>query len=247
MVRDAALWIANRSDNCKILVNVDKPLSTVAEDNRIKDCFAVSSWWFNENPSFCELQAPNLKMLLVNISAHSSLNSLDLSPLTFEGIQGLKVFSLTVNYKIVPISFPRSIKLLRNVRTLRLNGLKLGDISFVVSLTRLGVLDLRRCYFNELPIELRNLKRLKLLDMSECHFLKRRYNGAIGKCPQLEEVYASRCYPLNYFDEILMDISILLKPLDLHYQSPFVSDVFAPTPSQTAFPQTAFPDHLMLN
>ncbi|PNX55165.1 CC-NBS-LRR resistance protein, partial [Trifolium pratense] len=89
-VRDAALWIANRSDNCKILVNVDKPLSTLAEDNRIRDCFAVSSWWFNENPSFCQLHAPNLKMLLINISAHGSLNSLDLSTLTFEGMQGLQ-------------------------------------------------------------------------------------------------------------------------------------------------------------
>ncbi|PNX90537.1 CC-NBS-LRR resistance protein, partial [Trifolium pratense] len=90
IVRDAALWIANRTDDCKILVNVDKPLSTVAEDNRIRDCFAVSSWWFNENPSFCQLHAPNLKMLLINISAHGSLNSLDLSTLTFEGMQGLQ-------------------------------------------------------------------------------------------------------------------------------------------------------------
>ncbi|KAK2441149.1 disease resistance protein [Trifolium repens] len=209
MVRDAALWIANRSDNCKILVNVDKPLSTVAEDNRIKDCFAVSSWWYNENPSFCELHAPNLKMLLVNISAHSSLNSLDLSPLTFEGIQGLQVFSLTINYGRIPISFPPSIQLLTNVRTLRLNGLKLGDIFFIASLTSLEILDLRRCEFNELPIEIRNLESLKLLDLSECHFLEKSYNLAIGKCSQLEEVYASKCYPLKYVDEIIRDICIL--------------------------------------
>ncbi|KAK2441206.1 disease resistance protein [Trifolium repens] len=209
MVRDAALWIANRSDNCKIMVNVDKPLSTVAEDNRIKDCFAVSSWWFNENPSFCELHAPNLKMLLVNISAHTSLNSLDLSNLTFEGIQGLQVFSLTINYKRVSISFPPSIQVLTNVRTLRLNGLNLGDISFIVSLTTLEVLDLRRCYFNELPIELRNLKSLKLLDLSECLFSEKIYNRAIGKCSQLEELYVSKCYPHKYVDQIIMDILIL--------------------------------------
>ncbi|WJX37658.1 hypothetical protein P8452_25402 [Trifolium repens] len=209
MVREAALWISNRSDGCKILVNVDKPLSTVADDNRLSDCFAVSSWWFNENPSFCQLHAPNLKMLLVNINAHISMNSLDLSPLTFEGIQGLQVFSLTINYKIVPISFPPSIQLLTNVRTLRLNGLKLGDISVIVSLTTLEVLDLRRCYFNELPIALRNLKSLKLLDLSECHFFEKIYNRAIGKCSQLEELYASKCYPDEYLQEIIRDIFIL--------------------------------------
>ncbi|KAK2441151.1 hypothetical protein QL285_012480 [Trifolium repens] len=207
MVRDAALCIANRSDNCKILVNVDKPLSTVAEDNRIRYCFALSSWWFNENPSFCELHAPNLKMLLVNISAHSSLNSLDLSPLTFEGIQGLQVFSLIINYKIIPISFPPSIKLLTNVRTLRLNGLKLGDISFIASLTTLEVLDLRRCYFNELPI----VRRLMLIDLSECHISENNYNGVLLECSRLEELYALPCYTEANVPTIIIDTKILPK------------------------------------
>ncbi|PNX73534.1 disease resistance (CC-NBS-LRR class) family protein, partial [Trifolium pratense] len=56
---------------------------------------------------------------------------------------------------------------------------------FITSLTRLEVLDLRRCEFNELPIE-------------------------IGKCSQLEELYASKCYPDEYVEEIIMDICILL-------------------------------------
>ncbi|GAU44438.1 hypothetical protein TSUD_129320 [Trifolium subterraneum] len=211
MVRDAALWIANRSDDCKMLVNVDKPLSTVAEDNNIRDCFALSSWWFNESPFFCQLHAPNLKMLLVNISAHSSLNSLDLSPLTFEGIQGLQVFSLTINYKIVPISFPPSIQLLTNVRTLRLNGLMLGDISFIASLTSLEILDLRRCYFNELPIEIGKLESLKLIDLSECHISENNYNGVLRKCSQLEELYALPCYPEANVPNIIIDTDILPK------------------------------------
>jgi hypothetical protein len=87
--------------------------------------------------------------------------------------------------------------------------LKLGDIFFIASLTSLEILDLRRCEFNELPIEIRNLESLKLLDLSECHFLEKGYNLAIGKCSQLEEVYASKCYPLKYVDEIIRDICIL--------------------------------------
>ncbi|KAI5409261.1 hypothetical protein KIW84_054896 [Lathyrus oleraceus] len=144
VVHDAALWIANRSDKGKMLINVDKPLSIVAEDNKIRDCFAVSSWWYNESPSFCQLHAPNLKMLLLNISAYGSLNSLDLSHLTFEGIQGLEVFSLTINYKTAPLSLPPSIQSLTNVPALCLNGLEFADISFIESLIRLEVLDLRR-------------------------------------------------------------------------------------------------------
>ncbi|CAL5202236.1 unnamed protein product [Lathyrus oleraceus] len=209
VVRDAALWIANGSKNHKILVNVDKPLSTVAEDNKIRDCFAVSSWWYNESPSFCQLHAPNLKILLLNISAHGSFNSLDLLHLTFEGIQGLEVFSLTINYKIVPLSLPPSIQFLRNVRTLRLNGLELGDISFIANLIRLEILDLRRCKLDGLPTEIGKLLSLRLLDLSECHIFERFYNGAIGKCSQLEELYASACYPEDYVSDIAMDIGIL--------------------------------------
>lgn len=209
MVRETVLWIANTSDNCKILVNVDKPLSTLAEDNKIRECFTLSSWWYDENPTFCQLHAPNLKMLLVNISARESLNFLDLSHLTFEGVQGLEVLSITIDNKIVPVSFSPSIKLLTNVRTLRLNGLKFGDISFIGSLTSLEVLDLRRCNFNELPIEIGKLLSLKLLDLSECHIFEKDYNEAIGKCSQLEELYASACYPEKYVHEIIIDIGIL--------------------------------------
>ncbi|KAK2441212.1 disease resistance protein [Trifolium repens] len=209
MVRDTALWIAERSDSHKILVNIDKPC-----DDNIRDCYAVSSWWYNENPNFRQWHAPNLKFLLLNINAHRSWNSLDISHLTFEGVKGLKVFSVTIDYytsKIVPLLLPPSIHLLTNVQTLRLNGFKFGDLSFIASLTRLEVLDLRRCDFNELPIGIGKLKSLKLIDLSECHIFENRYNGAIGNCLQLEELYASPCYPEAYVQEIIVDIITLSK------------------------------------
>jgi len=100
-------------------------------------------------------------MLLLHINTGISQSSFDLSNLTFEGIERLKVFSLTINsYRGVLFSLPPSIKLLTNVRTLCLNGLKLGNISFVVRLTKLEVLDLRQCHFNELPYEIGNLTKL---------------------------------------------------------------------------------------
>jgi Leucine-rich repeat (LRR) protein len=92
---------------------------------------------------------------------------------------------------------------------LRLNGLKLGDISFIGSLARVEILDLRHCDFKELPIQIGKLRSLKLLDLSECRFLEKTYNRAIGKCSQLEELYASKCYPDEYVREIILDIGIL--------------------------------------
>ncbi|KAJ1441238.1 Leucine-rich repeat domain superfamily [Sesbania bispinosa] len=47
--------------------------------------------------------------------------------------------------------------------------------------------------FDELPIEIGNLKRLKLLDLSGCDILRENYNGAIGKCSQLERGLLGGC------------------------------------------------------
>ncbi|MCH81327.1 disease resistance protein [Trifolium medium] len=209
MVRDIALWISRRSDNHKILVSIDK-----LEDASLRDCFAVSSWWYNKNPIFRQWHSPNLKILLLNINESRSWNSLDISHLTFEGIEELKVFSVTIDYytsQIIPLLLPPSTQLLTNVRTLRLNGFKFGDISFITSLTRLEVLDLRRSHFNEFPNKIGELKRLKLIDLSLCHIFQKTYNGAIGKCLQLEELYTSTCYPKAYFHEITVDIVTLPK------------------------------------
>jgi len=216
LVREVAIWIAKRSGNRKILLNVDKPLNTLAGDDSMQNYFAVSSWWHNENPIIGPLQAANLEMLLLHINTSISQSSFVLSNLTFEGIEGLKVFSLTNDSNSeVLFSLPPSIQMLTNVRTLRLNGLKLGNISFIASLTRLEVLDLRHCDFNELPYEIGNLTRLKLLDLSGCNFYQQTFNGAVGRCSQLEALYVlprnTVQFVLEIIPKIVVDIGSLSK------------------------------------
>ncbi|KAJ1441382.1 P-loop containing nucleoside triphosphate hydrolase [Sesbania bispinosa] len=206
VVRDAALWISKRSENRQILVNLDKPLSTLAEDDSVRGCFAVSSW-YKENQVFHQLHAPHLEILLLHTDVKVSLN---LSHATFEGIEGLKVFSLINSFlHKQSLLLPQSTQLLANLRTLRLNRWQLGDISFITSLARLEVLDLRDSSFNELPREIEKLKRLKLLDLSRCDILQENYNEAIGKCSQLEELYISGWHLAKYISQSIVDISSL--------------------------------------
>lgn len=209
-VRDTALWIAKRSENNKIVVNVDKPISTLEMDDSIRDCFALSSWYLEQDKKFHQLHAPNLEILLLH-SRRWRWKCFDLSRATFQGIKGLKVFSLINNaYGNPPLYLPSSTHSLTNLRTLRLNGFKnLGNTSFLGSLTRLEVLDLQHCILEELPNEIGKLERLKLLDLSFCVFLQENYNGAIGKCSQLEELYASKCMPKEYIYQCVMDIITL--------------------------------------
>ena len=177
----------------------------------------MSSWWHNENPIIGPLQAANLEMLLLDINNGISQSSIDLSNLTFEGIEGIKIFSLTNDsYWKTLFSLPPSIQLLTNVRTLCLNRLKLGDISFVARLTRLEFLDLWHCEFNVLPYEIGTLTRLKLLDLSRCDIYRKTYNGALGRCSQLEVFYILPCigepFPIEKFVcEMVVDIGTLSK------------------------------------
>ncbi|XP_045800624.1 putative disease resistance protein At5g05400 [Trifolium pratense] len=206
-VRDTALWIAKRSENHKIVVNVDKQVSELVMDDNIIDCFALSSWYDKQDQKFHQLHAPNLEILLVHSRRRKSF---DLSRATFQGVKGLKVFSLIYNgYGDPSLSLPSSTHSLTNLRTLRLNGWKLDNILFITNLTRLEILDLRHCIINELPKEIGKLNRLKLLDMSYCRFLEENYNAAIGKLSKLEELYAFKCMPKEYIYQCAVDIITL--------------------------------------
>ncbi|XP_054818054.1 probable disease resistance protein At4g27220 [Prosopis cineraria] len=153
MVRDVALWISSNMKGT-IKVNYAKELNGFLDDDVVKDCYAVSSWYHQwkslEFPS--QLNAPKLDILLLH-----STSSLDLSHASFEGAKGLKVVAIISkgysHFSRLPSLMvkPQSIQQLSNLRTLRLRGWYLGDISFVVSLTRLEILDLQGSKFEKLP------------------------------------------------------------------------------------------------
>lgn len=174
VVRDVALWIASQED-CVINVNQAKA----------RDCFAMSSWYkkIDELPN--QLDAPKLEVLLIH-----TLSSLKLSNATFEGIKGLKVMALVCgkDNERLSLSLPLSIHTLTNLRTLTLVGWKLGDISSVVRLKGLEILDLHRSGFKEVPNGIEDVNKLKLLDLSECEIEEDCY-GVIARCSQLEELY----------------------------------------------------------
>lgn len=186
MVRDVALWIASRSVDRNILVNLAKDLNTLAENGDINDYFAVSSWHKKTDRIAAQVDAPKLEILLLNTRM-----SLDLMNASFEGIKGIKVMAIISEGYRTSLSLPNSTQSLTNLRTLRLRRWELGDISFISSLRKLEVLDLQACSFTELPNEIEKLSKLKLLDLSGCAVLENYNSKAIGRCTQLEELYVS--------------------------------------------------------
>ncbi|KAF7833304.1 putative disease resistance protein [Senna tora] len=189
VTRDVALWIARKED-LPIHVILGKNLSMLAEDGAFKDCYAVSSYYQEIDKLPCQLDWPKLEILILNTSW-----SLRSSRASFEGIKGLKVMAITaVNYfKAAFLSLPRSTWLLNNLRTLRLVEWHLDDISSVVNLASLEILDLRGCHVT-LPNGIEKLKKLRLLDLS----LSRIGNSfeVIRRCSQLQELYLFRASPI---------------------------------------------------
>ncbi|KAI4332277.1 hypothetical protein L6164_017200 [Bauhinia variegata] len=155
----------------------------------INDQFAVSSFYKQTNQISTLFVAAKLEILRIE-----SGDSLDLSSASFEGLQGLKVMVLHSSRDYYPtcsdLSLPLSIESLNNLRTLCFRGWNLGDISFLVKLKKLEVLELKYCVFNELPNEIANLNKLKVLDLSKCAALSKNYE-AIGELSEIEELYVS--------------------------------------------------------
>ncbi|XP_054791713.1 putative disease resistance protein At4g19050 [Prosopis cineraria] len=94
----------------------------------------------------------------------------------------------TYHFQTVSVSLPQSTQWLSNLRTLRLVRCNLGDISFVVSLKSLEILDLKRSEFRLLPKGIEELTKLKLLDLRHCSMMEN-CDEVIKRCSQLEELY----------------------------------------------------------
>ncbi|KAI9072869.1 hypothetical protein K1719_045165 [Acacia pycnantha] len=188
VVRDFALWKASK-EHLTIMVTCTEELDKLIGDEEVNDCYAFSSWDNNNRllQFVSQFHTPKLEFLLLR-----SRELLDISHATFEGTKVLKALIIMGRgwLKSKILLQPQSIQHLSNLRTLRLQTWNLRDISFVVSLTRLEILDLQDSEFARVPDGIEKLSKLKLLDLSRCSIDECCYK-VIGRCSQLEELYVS--------------------------------------------------------
>ncbi|XP_028757993.1 probable disease resistance protein At4g27220 [Neltuma alba] len=188
VVRDVALWIS-RQENRNIVVNLEKDMK-MATNGSIKDCYAFTSWC-NEKSQFPpQFDAPKLEILLLNDIGDER----ELSEANFAGMGLLKVLQIHCPYKGLVgsrlLSLPHSMNLLTNLRTLILRNYQLGDdLSWVLGLKRLEVLDLKDSRFEDLPQGLEELSKLKLLDLD---YIGEQSFKIIKRCTQLQEFYVQK-------------------------------------------------------
>ncbi|KAJ0027381.1 hypothetical protein Pint_36469 [Pistacia integerrima] len=138
------------------------------------------------------LVCPKLKILLLGgekqwSSHYDQSKLLKVSDECFQEMKALEVVSL----RYADLSL-KSLQFLTNLKTLELSGCNLRDISFLAKLNKLEVLSFRDSRFDELPIELSELKELRMLDLRGCSELRRIPSSLIRRFSQLEELYMEK-------------------------------------------------------
>ncbi|GKV50428.1 hypothetical protein SLEP1_g57131 [Rubroshorea leprosula] len=132
-----------------------------------------------------ELKCP--KLTFFHLSEKTP--SLASPPNLFRDKEGLKVLSLS---KMNFLSIPSLISPPKNLRTLCLDQVELGAANIgtmMGALENLQVLSLAGSDIKELPKQIGQLTKLKLLDLSDCNELKVIPPGVLSNLSGLEELY----------------------------------------------------------
>ncbi|XP_048420492.1 probable disease resistance protein At4g27220 [Pyrus x bretschneideri] len=179
IVRDVAISIASR-DPHRFLV---RSHAKNKEWPNLATYDTISLVGYLEIPVGC----PKLE-LLQTMKGCFSEGSMDI---ICNEMKELKVLAL-VGMKMEDLGSSRSLGVLKNLRTLCLDGSKFDGRSTEVigSLENLEILSFRDCYFmHELPREIGRLKQLRLLDTTNCSELEVIPHGIFSSLCRLEELY----------------------------------------------------------
>ncbi|KAK0600110.1 hypothetical protein LWI29_011736 [Acer saccharum] len=178
LVRDVALWITSKGENV-FMVKAGMRLKEWPKHQGLEQCTAISLMGNDLEVLPDGLVCPKLKILLLEG------NNVEVSDEFFEEMKTLKVASL----RWVDLSV-KSLQFLTNLVTLELIKCRVSDISSIKKLAQVDILSLKGSEIVELPEELGELNKLRMLDITDCRKLKRIPANVIPRLSRLEELYS---------------------------------------------------------
>ncbi|KAK4254269.1 hypothetical protein QN277_009673 [Acacia crassicarpa] len=155
----------------------------------LKENIKYSRWNIVDFPS--HFDSRKLEVLLLWISNNADSPTIKVPNGIFEGMKNLKFLAI-MNWSNIEISCAplfQSLPSLINIQSLAIKRFELGDISLLGNLKSLESLELSHCSMIELPKEIGELEKLRLLEMVRCDIERNNPFEVIGSCSQLEELY----------------------------------------------------------
>ncbi|KAH7843760.1 hypothetical protein Vadar_020451 [Vaccinium darrowii] len=183
VVRDVAISIAE--DEKSFLVK--HSVRYWPEKDSYKHCSVISLMPHEMGEFPNELVCPKLHTLRLDCTVNNKL-PLHVPNMFFSGAKNLLALDL-IGVPLLP-ALPISLSKLAKLKMLCLNQCKLGNIAILKNLKdHLELLSLRDSDIKELPPEVGELTRLRLLDMRNCQLLEMIPRGVMSKLVLLEELY----------------------------------------------------------
>ncbi|KAK4573423.1 hypothetical protein RGQ29_031402 [Quercus rubra] len=185
VIRDVAVHIADKekkmltirsSDGSKKWSNMKKMNDSIG--------IAIFETKFSELPK--RLECPQLNFIILG----DKENSLQIPNHIFEGAKNLKV--LVLMRPSLPL--PSSLSLLQNLQTLALLECESGDLALIGELKNLKALVLVDSKIKQLPIGLRQLTHLELLDLRRCTELEAIPSNVLSNLKNLEEIHMNQSF-----------------------------------------------------
>ncbi|TXG69535.1 hypothetical protein EZV62_004470 [Acer yangbiense] len=178
VVRDVGRAIAINDHN-NYTVNDDRILCDLAEKNTLKNCTSIILHDIAKLPEV--LDCSQLEFLYIKPKTRFS----KIHDNFFKGMPNLRVLHLI---EMVLSPLPTSFHLLKKLQTLHLDGCHLGDTVDIGKMKNLKILVLSSD-IKQLPEQIGELTRLKVLDLSKCSNLEVIPPNTISRLTQLEELY----------------------------------------------------------
>ncbi|KAI9086834.1 hypothetical protein K1719_031157 [Acacia pycnantha] len=199
LVREVAMWVARKTHvTTRPMVDHEVLLGRISVEVTRLYCYNIHEFPY-------QLNLPKLEILFV-----SNLYGGFPEDAFFEEMTELKVLAIINTFTGNPIlSLPQSIVVLKNLRTLCLNGWILGDISILGELKMLETIELSSNLFEELPYGLAELRKLKSLEVSWC-YIRCNHFEVLSKCSQLEELYFVGSYLNDWVMSNVNDVARLI-------------------------------------
>ena len=185
IIRDVAIYIADKEKKMITIRNSDDS-EKWSNMRKLKDSFGIALFEakFSELPK--RLECPQLNFIILG----DEENSLPIPNDIFEGTKNLKVLVLIR----LCLPLPSSFSLLQNLQTLALLECELEDLALIGELKNLKALVLDNSEIKQLPMGIRQLTCLQLLDLRRCTKLEAIPSNVLSNLRNLEEIHMNRSF-----------------------------------------------------